>query len=147
MSLNSLKVQSVPPPLAGLNIAKQKLISLAHAYMKMVILPYGQKAINGQVINFPYDVEEQVDQFSHQGLVIVRVAGQKISDIPKEYTVNTVKVTNALNWLKSNNTLYKNIAIPQFTTDMSVPSTVEINSLEKETSGDQNVNKSTAKHA
>ena len=83
--LNNLLVQAVPPQLLTLNIAEQKLVSLAHANMKMVILPYGQRAINGQVINFPYDLEEQVNQFDHQGLVVVKVAGQKITDIPKDY--------------------------------------------------------------
>jgi hypothetical protein len=53
------------------NIAEQKMISMAHAYMKVVILPYGQKAINGQVINFPYDVQEEIGMFSHRGLVLV----------------------------------------------------------------------------
>ena len=134
--LNNLFVQTAPPQLLELNVAEQKLISLAHAYMKMVILPYGQRAINGQVINFPYDVEEQVTQFSHKGLVIVRVAGQKIVDIPKEYKVNTEKVIDALNWLKLNNNLYKHISIPEFPSNICVPPTIEIDCPVKENEGD-----------
>jgi hypothetical protein len=61
--LNNLQVVKIPDVLKKLNIAEQKMISMAHAYMKVVILPYGQKAINGQVINFPYDVQEEIGNF------------------------------------------------------------------------------------
>ena len=37
---------------------QQRLISRTHAYMKLFILPYGQSAMNGQTINFPFDWEE-----------------------------------------------------------------------------------------
>ena len=60
-SLNKNKI------LIELNIAEQYHISLAHAYFKMDILPYGQRAINVQVINCPYDVEEHVNQFDPKG--------------------------------------------------------------------------------
>ena len=54
--LNNLQVADVPQELAILNIIEQRLVSKVHAYMKLVVLPYGQKAINGQVINFPYSI-------------------------------------------------------------------------------------------
>jgi hypothetical protein len=45
-------------------------------------LSQNKQAINGQVINFPYDVQEEIGMFSHRGLVLVRVAGQKEGVIP-----------------------------------------------------------------
>lgn len=61
--LNNLQVVKIPDVLKKLNIAEQKMKYMALAYMKVVILPYGQKAINGQVINFPYDVQEEMENF------------------------------------------------------------------------------------
>ena len=55
---NSMKVAKVPSALGELNTLEDRLISKATVFMKMVILPRsGQRAVRGQVINFPLDVD------------------------------------------------------------------------------------------
>ena len=130
--LNQLEVCDIPNELDSLNVAEQKMVSLAHVYLKMVILPYGQKAMNGQVINFPYDVQQQVSQFTQEGLVLVRVSGQKEGTIPKEYIVDTSKIRSALTWLKLHNDLYKQITIPTFEERHKYPSIISISSTAEE---------------
>ena len=58
--LNNLRVSDIPEKLLNLNAMEQRLISRAHAYMKLVMLPYGQSAMNGQAINVPFDLEEML---------------------------------------------------------------------------------------
>ena len=55
---NKMKVPEVPSVFIGLNTLEQCLISKATVLMKMVILPRGgQRAVRGQVINFPSNVD------------------------------------------------------------------------------------------
>ena len=74
----------------------------------------------------------------------VRVAAQRIADILKEYTVNRENVINALDWLKLNNDLYRNGAIPEFNSNFLSPPSIEINcpdSLKDNQSDKTNVKK------
>ena len=48
--------------------------------MKLVIWPDSQKAISGQVINFPYSIEKEVKKFCTLGLVVVKVESSKLDD-------------------------------------------------------------------
>ena len=51
---NNMKVAKVPSALGELNTLEERLIVKATVFMKMVILPRGgQRAVRGQVINFP----------------------------------------------------------------------------------------------
>ena len=51
---NKMKGPEVPSVFIGLNTLEQRLISKATVFMKMANLPRGgQKAVRGQVINFP----------------------------------------------------------------------------------------------
>ena len=55
---NSMKVAKVPSALRELNTLEERLISKATVFMKMVILLRGgRRAVRGQVINFPSDVD------------------------------------------------------------------------------------------
>ena len=56
--LNDLSLSSIPQELSSLNSMEKRLICQVHAFMKLVLLPYGQTAMNGQIINFPFDIEE-----------------------------------------------------------------------------------------
>ena len=58
-----MKVAEIPSELSGLNTLEQRLISKATVFMKMVILPRGgQRAVRGQVINFPSNVDSVISQ-------------------------------------------------------------------------------------
>ena len=53
--INNVKV---PPVLSVLNTMEQRLISKVQAFMKLIVLPLGQRALAGQSINFPVDVSQ-----------------------------------------------------------------------------------------
>ena len=55
---NYLYLTDIPAQLSSLNSIERRLISQVHPYMKLILLPFGQSAMNGQVINFPYEVED-----------------------------------------------------------------------------------------
>ena len=60
---NKMKVVDIPSVLMGLNSLEQRLISKATVFMKMVILPSGgQRAVRGQVINFPSNVDSVISE-------------------------------------------------------------------------------------
>ena len=52
-SINNMKVDAVPPELTRLNTMEQRLIARVQAFMKLIVLPLGQRALAGQTINFP----------------------------------------------------------------------------------------------
>ena len=54
-SINNMKVDAVP---THLNTMEQRLIARVQAFMKLIVLPLGQKALAGQTINFPVNVLE-----------------------------------------------------------------------------------------
>uniref|UniRef100_A0A1X7V428 DUF6570 domain-containing protein n=1 Tax=Amphimedon queenslandica TaxID=400682 RepID=A0A1X7V428_AMPQE len=51
-------VDEIPPELSCLNAMEQKLISRVEAFMKLIVLPLGQRALAGQTIHFPADMSE-----------------------------------------------------------------------------------------
>ena len=57
-SINNMKVDAVPPELTRLNTMEQRLIARVQAFMKLIVLPLGQRALAGQTINFPVNVSE-----------------------------------------------------------------------------------------
>jgi len=107
--LNNMYVAPTPDLLAGLNVAEQRLISPIHAFLKLVVLPYGQSAINGQIINFPYDVNEMLNQpRSADNFIIIKTKPDS-QIIPKEFTINMDKIQQAVSWLNKNNLVYPDI--------------------------------------
>ena len=54
----NIQVVKVPPVLSVLNTMEQRLISKVQAFMKLIVLPLGQRALAGQSINFPVDVSQ-----------------------------------------------------------------------------------------
>ena len=52
--VNNMRVLPVPSLLSCLNSMERQLISLIQPFMKLIIvLPYGQRALRGQTVNFP----------------------------------------------------------------------------------------------
>jgi hypothetical protein len=107
--LNNLQLFSIPAQLRNLNPIEQRLISQVHAYMKLIILPYGQQAMNGQMINFPYDIEDMMHN-DHSDSKFLVVSTESAGEIPKEFIADLDKVRDALSWLKMNNPLYSDIS-------------------------------------
>ena len=108
----------------------QLCISKATVFMKMVILPRGgQRAVRGQVINFPSDVDGIVAQLprppSGEDIVCVQrpdstteVECQSVEHRARYLRCRYSRVMEALGWLKRNNPLYEDVIINGVTEDM-----------------------------
>ena len=102
----------IPDELKVLNSVEQRLICQVHAYLKLVILPYGQSAMNGQCINFPFDISEMLQKpSSPDNFIIIKTSSPNTTAIPKEYIANMNKVKDAMLWLNVNNPLYANVKL------------------------------------
>ena len=53
-----MRVRAILPELSCLNNMEKRLISRVQPFMKLVVLPYGQRALKGQTINFPINASE-----------------------------------------------------------------------------------------
>ena len=127
---NDMKVAKVPLALRELNTLEERLISKATVFMKMVILPRGgQRAVRGQVINFPSDVDGIVSQLprppSGEDIVYVQrpdsttdMECQSVERGGRYLRYRYSRVMGALGWLKMNNPLYEDVVINGVTEDM-----------------------------
>ena len=90
--------------------------------MKLVLLPRGgQRAISGQVINFPSPMENISDQLPRPAedgdIVYVQQPEKVVNDVQQDkpktmyYQCRYSKVMNALRWLKENNPLYSDVKV------------------------------------
>ena len=126
---NNMKVAKVPSALRELNTLEERLIAKATVFMKMVILPRGgQRAVRGQVINFPSDVDGIVSHLprppSGEDIVYVQrpdstteMESQSVEHGARYLRCRYSRVMEALGWLK-NNPLYKDVIINGVTEDM-----------------------------
>ena len=75
-SINNMNVDAVPPELTHLNTMEQRLIARVQAFMKLIVLPLGQRALAGQTFNFPVNVSEVCNSLprplNSDGIVLVR---------------------------------------------------------------------------
>ena len=127
---NDMKVAKVPLALRELNTLEERLISKATVFMKMVILPRGgQRAVRGQVINFPSDVDGIVSQLprppSGEDIVYVQrpdsttdMECQSVERGGRYLRCRYSRVMGALGWLKMNNPIYEDVVINGVTEDM-----------------------------
>ena len=114
---NNLHIEDVPPELSDLNPLEVRLISLRIPFMKMVALPCGkQHAIHGPAVNVPTDLTSVctlLPRLPSQVQMIPMKLKRKLcykGHYMYQY-VRPSKVLTALQWLKSNNPLYKDIQI------------------------------------
>ena len=134
--INNIQVVKVPPVLSVLNTMEQRLISKVQAFMKLIVLPLGQRALAGQSINFPVDVSQVCNALprpiDESGVILVQSSSSTSaststadggegspSTVPssssitthscKGYVVRKPKIMRALHWLKTSNILYADI--------------------------------------
>ena len=134
--INNIQVVKVPLVLSVLNTMEQRLISKVQAFMKLIVLPLGQRALAGQSINFPVDVSQVCNALprpiDESGVILVSSSTSAStstadggegspSTVPssssitthscKGYVVRKPKIMRALYWLKTSNILYADIHI------------------------------------
>ena len=82
-----MHVDEIPPELSCLNTMEQRIISRVHGFMKLIVLPLGQRTLAGQTINFPVNLSEVYNSLprplNSNGVVFVK---------PPESTSATVSV-------------------------------------------------------
>ena len=129
LQFNKMKVADTPPELIGLNTLEQCLISKATVFMKMVILPRGgQRAIQGQVINFPSNVDSVISQLPRlpngedsdfiQQAVSTKCNSNGNDQETPYHSCRYSKVMQPLQWLKQHNPFYRDVTITNVREDM-----------------------------
>ena len=112
--------------------------------MKMVILPLGgQRAVRGQVINFPANVDciiSELPRFPSGEDILYIQQPDSIENRPNDSVLDTIyhtcrysNVMQALKWLKQHNPLYGDITITKMSEDM-------FNHKEEKVTDGENVN-------
>ena len=75
-TINNMHVDEIPLQLSRLNTMEQRLILRVQAFMKLIVLPLGQRALAGQTINFPANVSEVFNSLprplNSDGVVLVK---------------------------------------------------------------------------
>ena len=114
---NSLDLDIIPVELSVLNQLEVRLISLRIPFMKMVALPCGkQRAIHGPAVNVPTDLTPVctlLPRLPSQTQMVPMKLKRKLcykGHYMYQY-IRPAKVLVALQWLKLNNPLYRDIVI------------------------------------
>ena len=114
---NGLSLYKIPDVLKDLNPLEVRLISERIPFMKLVSLPRGrQVGIQGPAVNVPTDFDMVCEQFPRlpTECQIVSLKLKRKLEYRKAYIHDYVcpdKVLKALEWLKENNPLYKEVDI------------------------------------
>ena len=125
-SINNMKVDAVPPELTCLNTMEQRVIARVQAFMKLIVLPLGQKALAGIVLVKP--PESNTVSVSDPRQLTTNTSNSEpsttsVSTAANGSHINTRNacrivfvlrkplIVSALRWLKQNNSLYSDVSI------------------------------------
>ena len=95
--------------------------------MKLVVLPYGQRALRGQTVKFPVNTSEVCSSLpktlNNAGIVLIappRTGSSDTTETPVPLTYFSIRhpcVVRALHWLREYNTLYRDVEIEEVSDD------------------------------
>ncbi|XP_061601162.1 uncharacterized protein LOC133463585 [Cololabis saira] len=114
-SVNNLNVDPVPLELSCLNSLEQHLIALHIPFMKMLALPKGgQNGVHGPVTCVPANIVQTSNMLPRSNMegALLRVKLKRKLTYKGHYEyqfVDTMRVRNALKYLKQTNVLYRDI--------------------------------------
>ena len=147
-SVNNMCVPPVPSELSCLNSMEKRLICRIQPFMKLIVLPYGQRALKGQTVNFPVNTGEVCSSLprtlDNAGIVLIAPARTGSCDstetpVPQTYfTVRRPYVIRALQWLQQHNSLYRDIEIEEVSDDAPL-SQSPVNEMELDDEGESSV--------
>ena len=109
---NQLFVSDPPQEFFISNRLERRLLSKIQVFMTVVILPGGQFAERGLLLNLPVDVEdiaEQLDSLSNLNQCMVKFEAGKAVGRSTRQMIRPHLVFEALQWLHENNILYQDI--------------------------------------
>ena len=114
---NKLDLENIPTELSDLSPLEERLICLRIPFMKMVALPCGkQRAIHGPAVNVPTDLTPMctlLPRLPSQAQMVPMKLKRKLcykGHYMYQY-VRPAKVLAALEWLRANNPLYRDVKI------------------------------------
>ena len=141
-------VPPVPSELSCLNSMEKRLICRIQPFMKLIMLPYGQRALKGQTVNFPVNTSEVCSSLprtlDNAGIVLIappRTGSHDSTETPVPQTYFTVRrpyVIRALQWLQQHNSLYRDIEIEEISDDAPL-SQSPVNEMELDDEGESSV--------
>ena len=115
---NNLNLETIPDVLNDMNALEKQLIALRLPFMKIGVLPQGgQKGIKGPIIMVNADIEKTRSTLPRpltQESQIVPVKLKRKLEFKGHVSyevIDTVKVENALAYLKESNTLYSDVQV------------------------------------
>ncbi len=107
---NNLHVPDVPKHLSALNKIEKRLLCQIQVFMLMIILPGGQFAEKGLVLNLPVDVTDIANQVESIGnnthMCAVNFEASKLTSVKTKHFVRPSYLQKAFKWLQENNHLY-----------------------------------------
>jgi hypothetical protein len=128
---NSLKIDTFPSELCNLNTVERRLLSKIQVFMTMLILPGGQFAEKGMVLNLPMNVSPVVEQLTKltnsTSMCVVNFEAGKTKPSSVDYLIDPHKLLLAFNWLKLHNHLYQDLCTDSQLVDMSTTGKSAIN--------------------
>ena len=122
-TFNSLDNGKIPLVLKQLSSTEKKLVALIQIFMTIVVLPGGQFAEKGLIFNLPTEIQSICHQLPSssniEDIMAVNFMHNNNVELAKHYRFNVspYRLSVALEWLKTNNPLYKDIELgPTITT-------------------------------
>ena len=113
---NELYVEDPPTQLTKLNKIERRLLSLIQVFFTFIILPGGQYAEKGLMLNLPVDISAVTSQLpsllQHNTCAVTFEAGNPTTT-SVQHMINPQNVWDALQWLHAHNHLYHNVNISQ----------------------------------
>ena len=127
---------------------EKRLIRLVQPFMKLIVLPYGQRALKSQTVNFPVNTSGICSLLSKtlDNAVIVLISPSRTGNpdsvevsVPQNYfSVRRPYVIRALQWLQQHNSLYRDIEIEEVSDDEPL-SLSPINDVDLDEEGESSV--------
>ncbi len=110
---NLMDPGQVPPQLQDMSVVEQQLICKISPAIQLHLLKHGGLAARGHCVTFPQAVDEPAQIFPKlpKEIKVIKVRKKGKNDTSKDFRVRRYKIQHALEWLKSNNPVYKDITI------------------------------------
>lgn len=111
---NNLDVGIQPLELKGLSLLEKRMISLIQIFMSIHILPGGQYAEKGLILNLPSNIQDIANQLPRHFNDDYTLSVHFLHNEPvvtHRHFVNCKNIKSALLWLTQNNPLYQNIKL------------------------------------
>ena len=112
--------------------------------MKLVVLPYGQRTLQGQTVNFPVNTSKICSllpkTLDNAGIVLIapHSDSNETSVAQTCFSVRRSYVVTALHWLRQHNTLYRDIEIEEIT-DGACSTQATVNEIALDDAGESSV--------